>query len=274
MKREPVKVSIYSDEKAWDTIWKWKWVTKDTWQSNFRKLKEGTRRALHSLLPKLQVKSILDCSCGLGWKTILLAEMGYKVEGSDGSAIAVRYASQLAKEEGLSIRFFHSRWEELGKRCRHKFDCVYNDGFQWITTRKSLEASAKGIYSALNEGGNFVFHGAHQWSKESDKKKIIEEEWKREGRFEILPPYESNGVRLIVLIFRDKTSEGILGNRIHIIDERGAMRVEIASIIDLYKWTWQNYTKTLKKVGFREIYSIKKEKGIGTEPYILNIGVK
>ena len=66
------------------------------------------------MLPKLDVGSVLDCSCGLGCKTILLAEMGYEVEGADGSAFAVKCAAELAAEEGHSIRFFRARWETLG----------------------------------------------------------------------------------------------------------------------------------------------------------------
>jgi len=42
--------------KAWDTIWKWTWFTKEQWQGQFRKHKEGTRRTLGSLLGKLGAK--------------------------------------------------------------------------------------------------------------------------------------------------------------------------------------------------------------------------
>lgn len=268
-----IPISTYTEQQAWDVIWKWKWFVKETWQADFRKSKEGTRRALSSLLPRLNVKSVLDCSCGLGWKTILLTELGYEVEGSDASAIAVECASQLAKEEGMDIRFFRSRWEKLDSNSIRKYDCIYNDAFAWVTSRESLEASARGIYSVLNKGGKFIFQGAHQWSEESDKERRIEEDLDKEGRFEIFPPYEKDGLKLIVLIAREKTPDGILGNRIHIIEEHGEIRVEIASIFDLFKWTWQDYVSILKSVGFREIYSVK-EKGVSEEPYILNIGVK
>ena len=271
--KELPKVSVYSGAKVWDTIWKWTWFTKELWQRDFRKAKEGTRRALKSLLHKLQVESVLDCSCGLGWKTIILAEMGYEVEGSDGCAFAVKRASELAREEGVELRFFRSRWEDLGKRAARKYDCVYNDAFAWITTRRSLEASARGIYSALEQGGKFLFVGAHQWSKPSDAKRIIGEQWKREGPFEVLPPHEAGGVKLIVLIAREKTPEGILGNRIHVIDDHGAVRVEIASVLDLCKWTWEDYLTILTKVGFQRLYSVK-ERGVGPQPYIFNVAVK
>lgn len=262
MKREPVKVSIYQDEKvSWDVIWKWEWFIKDIWESY---------HVEEIILPRLDVKNILDCSCGLGFKTILFAEMGYEVEGSDGSAVAVKYASQLAREKGLNIRFFHSRWEELGERCKRKFDCVFSDTFDWIRTRESLIAAARGIYSVLDKGGKFVFgvpiSGPECTRKEL--KNVMEEVWKRQGRFEVLSPYEKNGVRLTMLTVYDRTPEGILENRIHIIEEHGETRVEVALIMDLYKWTWKDYNEVLRKTGFREVYGIK-EKGVG-----FNIAVK
>jgi 2-polyprenyl-3-methyl-5-hydroxy-6-metoxy-1,4-benzoquinol methylase len=126
------EVSVWTGARAWDTIWKWTWFTRDQWQPEFRTWKDGTRRALQSLLPKLEAQSVLDCSCGLGWKSIVLAEMGYDVEGSDGSALAVRHARELAKDEGANVRFFRSRWEGSGQTAGRKYDCVYNDAFAWL----------------------------------------------------------------------------------------------------------------------------------------------
>ena len=132
------RLIVHTGAKAWDTIWKWTWFTKDQWQPGFRESKEGTRRALGSLLRKLDVKAFLGCSCGLGWKTIILAEMGYRVEGCDGSRVAVAHAAELAEEEGQTIRFFRSRWGRLGETSGRKYDCVYNDAFAWIASVSSL----------------------------------------------------------------------------------------------------------------------------------------
>ncbi|HUW83453.1 MAG TPA: class I SAM-dependent methyltransferase [Phycisphaerae bacterium] len=266
-------LSLHTGAKAWDTIWKWTWFTKPQWQNQFRKQKEGTRRVLASLLPKLDVRSVLDCSCGLGGKTILLAEMGYEVEGSDGSAFAVKRAAQLAAEQGHTIRFFRARWETLGQTAGRRYDCIYNDAFAWITTRRSLYAAAKGICSALNRGAKFVFVGAHQWSQDSDRSRLIEEQFEQEGPFEVLPLYERDSVRLTVVIAREKTPDGVLGSRVHIIDDHGSVRVEVARVLDACKWTWTDYNDVLRLVGFSELYSVS-QKGVGPQPYILNVAVK
>jgi SAM-dependent methyltransferase len=246
----------------------WEWFLKEPLKSIKRE--EINVSALYSLFARLQVRSILDCSCGLGFKTIALAEAGYEVEGSDASATAIRYAPQLAKEEELNIRFFRSRWEELGEKCERKFDCVFSDAFDWIKTRESLLASAKGIYAVLKEGGKFVFSVPIAGPKNTERRlrRFMDDAWKKQGRFEILPSYEKNGTRLTVIMVYDKLLDGILENRIHLIEERSTVRAEIAFVMDLYKWTWKDYVKVLEEAGFKEVYGVE-EKGVG-----FNVAVK
>jgi len=257
-------VSVCSDEESsWDTIWKWEWFSKGTMlRSSWREEEKDVIKALHSHLSKLGVKSILDCSCGLGFKTILLAELGYEVEGSDASSNAVRYAAKVAKKDEVNVRFFQSRWEELGAKCKRKFDCVFSDAFDWIRTRESLEASAKGIYSVLDKGGLFVFGVPIAGSKNTKRElsKFAENVWRKQQRFEVFRPYEKDGQKLTIISVYDKVKGGILENRIHLIEENGILRAEIALMLDLYKWTWADYTKVLKKAGFRKVYDFE-EKG-------------
>ena len=161
----------------------------------------------------------------------------------------------------------------MGRTCGRKYDCVYNDAFAWITTPKSLARSARGICSSLKRGGKFIFVGAHQWSKNEDRKRIIEEQFEQEGPFEVLPGHESSGVRLTILITREMTPDGIFGSRVHIIDDHGDVRIEIARVLDLCGWSWQDYNEVLRNAGFRQLYSVR-EKGVGLKPYILNVAVK
>ena len=267
------RLTTYRGAKAWDVIWKWNAFTKDAWRGEFRQWKEGTRRALGELLSELSAKSVLDCTCGPGWKTIILSELGYDAEGSDGSAVAVKLAQELAQDEGLDIRFFRSRWEKLVENCGRKYDCVFNDAYAWTTTRQSLNASACGIYSVLKRGGVFVFQGAHQWSRDEDRERLIQRDFDFEGQFEALPVHEKDGVKLVTMITREKRPDGVMGNRIHIIDDHGRVRIEVASILDQFKWTWTDYTETLKAAGFSRVYSVKK-KGTLPFPYYLNVAVK
>jgi 2-polyprenyl-3-methyl-5-hydroxy-6-metoxy-1,4-benzoquinol methylase len=157
-----VKVYICRSEKhSWDTIWKWSWFTRKSWEQQYWKEVEKALKPLFQLLQKLSVGSILDCSCGLGFKTIMLAKMGYEVEGSDASKVAIKYAPKFAKEHGLILKFFHSRFEDLSENCNRKYDCIFSDYFDELRTRRALEKSAMGIYSVLKDHGKFIFCSVH-----------------------------------------------------------------------------------------------------------------
>ncbi len=260
MRTEPVRISVSrGEEESWDTIWKWSWFTRELWVSELWKEEEIALQPLSPLLREFQAHSILDCSCGLGFKTVLLARMGYEVEGSDASAIAIDYAPELARDEGVDIKFFRSRYEDLGKKCRREYDCVYSDNFDEIETAKTLAASARGIHSVLREGGRFIFCGAlPRWSR-SDSQKRIEKEWEKRKKFDMLPPCEKDGLRVTSLEVDEKTPEGILENRIFLIEEEGVMRAEVAFMMNpRIKWTFRDYVGVLKEAGFRKVNCIEK----------------
>lgn len=271
MKKIKIKVKIpSSEEESWNIVWKWSWFTRELWESEYWDETRKSLKPLFPLLTQLKVKSVLDCSCGLGFKTVLIAEKGYEVEGSDGSAIAVRYASQLAKERGVNIRFFHARWEELGLKCGRTYDCVFSDYFDEIKTYETLKASAAGVYSVLNQDGKFIFGALNPELKTRlDLKDLIEKEWKNRERFVILPPYGKKGMRVTTIEVAEKSDEGILEKRIYLIEKQGVMRAEIALIMNpRIKWTFYDYAEALKEVGFKKVECIE-ERGS-----IFNIAIK
>jgi len=253
-----------NEDESWDTIWKWLWFTREMWMDQYWEEVEEALRPLFPLLRNLNVSSILDSSCGLGFKTIMFAKRNYEVEGSDQSAVAIRYAPILAEERGFKIRFFRSRFDELGGKCMRKYDCVYSDYFDELKTYGDLRASAEGVYSVLNEGGKFVFYGPSPKLERTDLKELIEREWCRRMRFNVHQPFETGELRVIHIEVLNKMSEGILENHIFIIEGKGVMRAEIASIMNpRIKWTLKDYVDVLEKAGFSRVEFIEREKGEG-----------
>ena len=173
---------------------------------------------------------------------------------------------------GLYVRS-RATWATLGNTCGRKYDCIYNDALTWLTTKRSLLSSAKGIHSALKDGGKFIFMGPHEWPDNVNNKRLIEQQFRQQGPFEALGVHERNGVRLTTLIARQATEEGVLGSRIHVIDDHGTIRIEIARGLDLCKWTWQDCCDIVKQAGFRKFYTVK-EKAVGVRLCILNVAVK
>ncbi|RLG17789.1 hypothetical protein DRN62_00130 [Nanoarchaeota archaeon] len=253
------KVRVYvcpNELESWNTLWRWMWFTRDSWESKYWKEERIAVKPLLSLLRKLKVKSVLDCSCGLGYKTVLVAKAGYEVEGSDGSPVAIRFAPLLAEENGLKIRFFTSLYNELSERCKRKYDCVLSDNIDEISTREGMKIAAKNVHAVLNEGGKLIFSGIQPKLTRKDLKREIEKVWKKRKHFSIEePPYEKGGIRVTRVEVNEKTSEGILENNIFLIEEKGKFRVEIAPIMNpRIKWTYRDYYKVLKEAGFKKVY--------------------
>ncbi|MEM2947469.1 MAG: class I SAM-dependent methyltransferase [Candidatus Bathyarchaeia archaeon] len=206
---------------------------------------EETRSGLQllfSLLPKLHVKSILDCSCGLGFKTIMFAKEGYEVEGSDASAIAIKYAPKVAEEEGLKIRFFRSRFDNLWEKCKRKYDCVFSDYFDELGSRAALKASARGIYSVLKDGGKFIFYTLFPNLAKSDLKKLIEREWKKRKQFVINQPVEHDNMKIIHIEVANKTAEGILENNVYLIIFCAFQKGVIARFLSYREFSSRTYS--------------------------------
>jgi len=260
-REELVKVYVCPDEgQSWDTIWKWSWLTRELWISEYWEETKRTLQPVLSLLAELDVKFMLDCPCGLGFKTILFAKAGYEVEGADASAIAIKHARELTREHGLRIRFFRSRFEGLGKHCRRKYDCVYSDYFDELESKNILMASARSIHSVLREGGKFIFCSPSPELTKSDLKELIEREWRGRRWLKIDPLVKKGDLKLVYIEIASKTSEGIRENRIYLIVEKGVSRAEIASIMNpRIKWTFQDYAKVLEEVGFRRIDYVGKD---------------
>jgi len=225
---------------------------------------EETRDALRPLLPllsELGVRSILDCSCGLGFKTVVLVEMGYDVEGSDASSTAIERARELARERGLEIRFFRSRFDELDRHCGRRYDCVYSDYFDELGEYSALLDSARGIYSVLRKGGKFIFCGVPPEWTERDLERSIGQLWRRRRRFSVDPPVERGGLRVTRIEVADRVPEGILENHIYLIERRDSMRVEVASVMNpRVKWIFRDYVEVLRGAGFREVKAVERGK--------------
>ncbi len=246
-------IQVYTDLQAWDVIWKW---------TRFAGVPDADKQTvadLHAVLSELGVRSILDCACGLGVTTCALHKLGYEIEGADGSEEAVTGASSLATERGQCTRFFRSRWEELKETAGRQYDCVLMDSWDWCPTRRDLHVSAKGAHAVLRDGGSLLFRGTNNAFRDTDAE--VEEEMKKEGRFQTFPVCRHDGITLTVLVTRERIPEGILGNRVHIIEEAGQVRFEVASLPDIRKWTWNDYKAELVDVGFQALRTLKNGGG-------------
>ena len=274
MRTDRFEVHKYSFEDSWDAIWRGIRFERGEWRPGFRDREDLRllRRMAETLAPVDRFPSVLDCTCGLGTKTICLAEMGYEVEASDASAEAVRITRLFSEEEGLHIRCLRSRWDELGEKCGRRYDWVFSDAFDLAPTREDLLAAARGICAVLREGGRFVFPGAHQWFTDEEREEVLRMDWEGLQPVEVDPPRHEGDLRVMGVYFHERCPEGIIVNGVRLWEQGGRTRVDVAKDwIRCFRWTWEDFVGVLTDAGFAEVYSRKLKGFPARAPYIPNV---
>jgi 2-polyprenyl-3-methyl-5-hydroxy-6-metoxy-1,4-benzoquinol methylase len=93
-----------------DACHRWNWFRKAQWWPAYRDrmvaAKGGSAGAVLRVLGDPTGKVVLDATCGLGRKTVVLHELGLNVVGSDSNAFAVDRARELAASDQRDIGFF------------------------------------------------------------------------------------------------------------------------------------------------------------------------
>lgn len=262
----------------WDVIWRWQWFRRALWQPYFRDPSHPEGRAARSsptwttLLQQFDAKHVLDCTCGLGLRAVLLQEAGFDVVGTDVSAVAVEHARELAATKNLPIAFRHSRWQNLEDTFDAEFDAIINDAFAWTLTRDELRIGARNFASILKPGGVLLFTGADQWSRPDDKEALIDHAWASAPRFQLRTDYEREGTHMTMVVARDKTERGIVENYLFVIRDPAGPRLETAAICNSVDWTWEDYQTVCSEAGFSSVESIRIP--AGRREHIFNVARK
>ncbi len=244
-----------------DTYWKWEWF----------KGKNYTPSAMHAgsaaisckyygqLISGANCKSVLDCSCGLGRKTVLLAEDGLDVWGSDISSLAIEKAAELADQCGQEVKFVLSAWQDLSRNIPRSFDCLINDALAWVDTRRELQDAIGEYYKMLNPGGVVIFQGAHEFS-DPDKRaetvaEIIASSRRSTPRESLNGKFSRDGVQMTQLTLTDWLSDAIVHTYLYVIEQDGQLMLETATLAELCRWSWEDFVAEFLAAGFREIHS-------------------
>jgi len=244
----------------WETFYRWDWFHREQWRGGFRDRKRGEHggscRAVKEMLGEMGGELALDCSCGLGLKTIVLKEMGVNVVGSDACAYAVEKARELARLEGhAELEFFTSAWGELPKRTELRFDAVFNDALCWTPTREEFAASLQGCLEALNPGGILVFFGAEKGSPSDpeSRKAFFEEFWQSRPKFAVEWTHEVDGVRCTSIYVRERGDMYVDGHHLFLIEDHGQHRLETATIRKPVYWDWETLESLFSDAGFSDL---------------------
>ena len=246
-------------EEEWGTLYRWEWFRREVWRRTFRDAKRGkgggSCACFKEILDELGGGPALDCTCGLGLKTIVLKEMGVDVIGSDRCEFAVEKARELAEMEGLDIEYFVSSWAELPTRTDRRFRAIFNDALSWTLTRETFEASLRGFFEVLEPGGVLVFMGAEEGGPDDPEfqRKLLLEYYHREPPFRIEWNHSDAGTRCTALAVRDLGDTFLDEHHFFLIEEGGKQRLEVATIRQPVTWHWPLLKEMFKDAGFKNL---------------------
>ena len=102
-------------------------------------------------------KRVLDIACGTGAPTILLAEKGYLMSGTDRAMEMLLWAREKAKKRGIRLHLWQQDMRHLA--VARPYDaalCLY-DSINYITTEEEMKQVFTRVSEALAPRGMFIF---------------------------------------------------------------------------------------------------------------------
>ncbi len=236
----------------WDMIHHWEWFRRSEWQPVFRAktLGEGGGicRAFVELANIIEAQVALDCACGLGCKTICVAEKGLNILGADQSEVAVTHARELAAQENSAVTFFQSTWAELPRNVPHYFDAVLCDSLHLEPEWDRLGAAVVGIFHALRPGGFLMFHEA--MDDAHDSRRLAAEEWNSRER-ECIDWLYRDGANICARLRQAECGADYIDERsLFVIHEHGRSRMESTTIRHPFYWKWSHWQELTRMAGF------------------------
>jgi SAM-dependent methyltransferase len=242
---------------AWDTVHHWEWFRHEQWQGEFRDYKRHLSQSIAAALQALGVADglVLDSTCGLGLNTITLHEVGLRVHGADGSALAVRHAQTLARAEGLEIPFFVSTWADLPRQAAQRFDAVFCDALPWISNRRTLLSALRGLAQVLKPGGALIFLGAPEGTTGATYRQALHTWWGTRISH-TLDWCQTDGVTRCT-----KMTLGALGTdyvdwyQLFLIEQAGHQQFECVTIRESKRWHWGLLVALFAEAGFPALWT-------------------
>ncbi|MEX2599895.1 MAG: class I SAM-dependent methyltransferase, partial [Dehalococcoidia bacterium] len=131
----------------------------DSWDDyiDWDRRKDTEHGFFQRLLKEHGAHKVLDAACGTGYHTVILAQDGFDVTASDGSANMVAKARENAENAGLTRIPFHTvGWDRLPSVFpENSFDAIIclGNSFTHLFDEESRLKSLHAMYSLLKEGG-------------------------------------------------------------------------------------------------------------------------
>ncbi|MFV0364393.1 MAG: class I SAM-dependent methyltransferase [Suipraeoptans sp.] len=130
---------------------------------------------IEPILQQYNIKSIIDCCCGVGNDLLYFAKRGYSISGSDISSEMLKATKENMDKHNFSVNLFQSNVVNVSKNIQEKFDLVIFRGNALGHLNKTEQIEAiKGLFDITKNGGLLLidFRNGEAYFK---KKRCIEQ---------------------------------------------------------------------------------------------------
>lgn len=111
------------------------------------------------------IKTVLDCSIGSGNLTLELAELGYRVTGSDLSEAMLARCREKAEKRDLAVELFASDFREIDRTAPGTYDCVMSTGNSLPYVPNGEVAETLAAMDRLVNPGGYLYVDLRNWDK-------------------------------------------------------------------------------------------------------------
>lgn len=260
----------------WDTHWKWDWFKNNGWNPpNFRTGYAGLSCQYYDrILKTYGCQKVLDCACGCGPKSIILAELGYQVTGADISPFAVGKAQELAQRLGQNIPFYVVSWNKIADHLAGPFDAIVNDALAWSATWEDLSSVCDSLGKVLKPGGIVLFSGADEWNGRGSeaKNRCRDAAAKTLVPYALQGPYQNGTVKMSQVIIKRLEADYIEVTNLYVVEEHGRITLEYDCLQESFKWGWEDLSKAFTAANFFSLQSHRVT--VGNKERIFNVAVR
>jgi ubiquinone/menaquinone biosynthesis C-methylase UbiE len=185
------------------------------------------------------IHTAVDAGAGTGFHSILLAQLGVKVEAVDLSPSMLERLTAHAKSYGLQIRATQGGFEEIPRIITSPVDALFclGNGLPHLRTEEELDAALRGFHAVLRPGGVAFLHLLNYHRILATQQRIQSVKEDEGGLYVRFYDFEEGAVRFNILR---------LGR------EGGSWKHTLRSLL-LHPWQRGELTTALERNGFRDI---------------------
>ncbi len=209
-----------------------------------RQLDEFIRR-----FSSIPVRSILDCTCGIGTQCIGLARQGYRLTGTDISKRSVTRARGEASRFEVDIDFSVADVRTLDRVVTDQFDCVIScdNSLPALLSAEDVKSGLRQMYQRLKPSGLSIV-----------SIRDYEQIFKEKKRFHPRQVHETDTGRTVVFDLWDYPAEDIVVFNVFYLKE-GAAGWEVITRKMVYRAIYEEaLVDMLAETGFSDIEIVRE----------------